>query len=70
MKYPEEYNAIEKKAYERGWLDSKRSIYRENGSRGGKTRWEGVSLEDRVKYATSLVEARKRKQKHGLLQAT
>lgn len=69
MKYPEEYNAQEKKAYERGWLDSKRAIYRENGSRGGKTRWEGVSLEDRVKYATSLVEARKRK-KHGLLQAT
>lgn len=59
MKIPKEYTDPERKAYERGWLESRKSIYRENGIKGGRNRWEGVSLDERVKYANMLVEARK-----------
>jgi len=61
MKIPKEYTKQEREAYERGWLESRQSIYSENGVKGGRNRWEGVSLEERVKYAKMLVEARKGK---------
>lgn len=61
MKIPKEYTDKERKAYERGWLESRQSIYSENGVKGGRSRWEGVPLEERVKYAKMLVEARNEK---------
>lgn len=61
MKIPEEYTETEKKAYERGVLDERRRIYRENGLKGGKKRWEGVSLEDRMAHVKHMAESKKRK---------
>ena len=63
MKIPEEYTETEGKAFKRGVLYERRRIYRENGRKGGKNRWEGVSLEDRVEHAMNMANIRWAKKK-------
>lgn len=68
QKYSYAESVIYKRGYTDGYLNAKKEYFAEKskgGKAGGKARWEGVALEDRVEWARRIglkgVDAKKAK---------